>query len=70
MTRLVSKIYSLGPSPVDLEGATSRIWRLCRSMWVTQGTIVVKPAELPEGLRKAITDWADDQYGERRNGAK
>lgn len=68
MTRLVSKIYSLGPQPVDLEGAMGRIWRLCRSMWVQQGTIVVKPAELPEELRQALTAWADDQYGERRHG--
>lgn len=68
MTRLVSKIYSLGPRPVDLDGAVSRIWRLCRSMWVEQGTIVVKPSELPEGLRAGMEAWANDQYGVRRNG--
>lgn len=67
MTRLVSKIYSMGPQNVDLDGAVSRIWRLCRAMWVDQGTIVVKPAELPPHLRSAIEAWANDQYGERRN---
>lgn len=68
MTRLVSKIYSMGPRPVDGEGLAGRIWRLCRAAWVDQGTIVVKPHELPEGLRAAMTAWANDQYGERRNG--
>jgi hypothetical protein len=66
MTRLVSKIYSLGPRPVDLDGAVARIWRLCRSMWVQQGTIVVKPEELPDELRRKMESWANDQYGERR----
>lgn len=68
MTRLVSKIYSLGPRPVDLDGAMARIWRLCRAMWVEQGTIVVKPCELPDGLRAEIEAWATEQYGERRRG--
>jgi hypothetical protein len=68
MTRLVSKIYSLGPSPVDHDGAFARMRRLCRSMWVQNGTIVVKPAELPDHLRAQMTEWADDQYGERRHG--
>lgn len=68
MTRLVSRIYSLGPRTVDLDGTVGRIWRLCRAMWVEQGTIVVKPAELPDGLRAGIEAWANDQYGERRRG--
>jgi hypothetical protein len=67
MTRLVSKIYSLGPSPQDQDGAFARIWRMCRNAWVQHGTLVVKPAELPENLRQGITEWANDQYGERRN---
>ena len=67
MTRLVSKIYSMGPQTPD-PNAVPRIWRLCRAMWAQQGTIVVKPAELPEALRVPLTDWANDQYGARRNG--
>ncbi len=68
MTRLVSKIYSMGPRPVDLDGTVSRIWRLCRAAWVDQGTIVVKPSELPPELRGKMIDWANDQYGDRRHG--
>jgi hypothetical protein len=70
MTRLVSKIYRLGPSGRDDEGTFTRIWRMCRKSWVDFGTIVVKPAELPPELRAAMTQWANDQYGERRNGGR
>lgn len=69
MTRLVSKIYGMGPSAGDQEGAIARLWRMCRRSWVDFGTIVVKPAELPPELRAAMTDWANDQYGERRKPA-
>lgn len=67
MTRLVSAIYSRGPQNPDPEGTVSRLWRLCRNMWVTQGTIVVKPAELPDGLRAPMEAWANDQFGERKH---
>ena len=70
MTRLVSKIYGLGPGTPDHEGAFARIWRMCRNAWVQHGTLVVKPAELPPQLGEAITAWANEQYGERRNGGR
>ena len=68
LTRLVSAIYSRGPGNPDPDGAAARIWRLCRNMWIEQGTVVVKPAELPDGLREALTAYAEDQYGVRRHG--
>lgn len=64
MTRLVSKIYQLGPSSSqDHEGAIGRIWRMCRDAWVRCGIIVAKPNDLPPELRAAMIEWATDQYG-------
>jgi hypothetical protein len=68
MTRLVSKIYAMGPGNRDDEGAFARVWRICKNAWVQHGTIVVKPAELPPELRAAMTEWADRQFGDRRHG--
>lgn len=67
MTRLVSKIYSMGPQTPDPQ-SVPRVWRLCRAMWAQQGTIVVKPSELPADLRGPMTEWADANYGARNNG--
>lgn len=68
MTRLVSKIYGMGPGNHDHDGAFARIWRMCRNAWVQHGTIVVKPSELPPELGAAMRAWANDQYGEGRHG--
>lgn len=64
MTRLISNVYRMGPRDTSPD-AVPRIWRLCRNLWDQQGTIVVKPAELPEHLRGPMTEWANDHYGER-----
>ena len=64
MTRLVSAIYSRGPSPRDPD-ETGRLWRLCRNLWRESGTIAVRPQELPEPLRGQLKAWAEDQYGVR-----
>ena len=64
----ISPIYGMGaPSmSADPERVFYRIWRKCRDLWVEQGTIAVKPEELPEELRGPLVAWAEDQYGERR----
>lgn len=67
----ISPIYRLGPgSSPDPERAFARIWRWCRDLWVENGTIVAKPNELPDDLRKPMVDWANDNYGARKNGTK
>lgn len=68
MTRLVSKIYGLGPGNYDHEGAFARIWRMSRKAWRDHGTLVIKPKELPPELGAALTAWANEQYGEGRHG--
>lgn len=61
----ISSIYRHGPQVRQDEMTFGRLWRLCRSMWVRQGTIVVKPHEIPEPLRAGMIEWANDQYGGR-----
>lgn len=65
----ISSIYRMAaPSmPDEPDRVFSRIWAKCRDLWVEQGTIAVKPEELPEELRGPLVAWADDNYGERRN---
>lgn len=64
----ISPIYRMGAPSVqpDPDRVFARIWRWCRDFWVEQGTIAVKPDELPEELRGPMVAWADETYGERR----
>ena len=67
----ISPIYNLGAKPTpDPNRTFARIWRWCRDLWVMNGTIVAKPGELPDHLRQPMVDWANDNYGEQKDGAK
>jgi hypothetical protein len=67
----ISPIYRLAqPDTPDPDRHFARIWRWCRDLWVQNGTIVAKPAELPENIRASMIQWANDTYGEHRNGKK
>lgn len=64
----ISPIYRMAaPStPDEPDRVFSRIWSKCRDLWVEQGTIAVKPDELPDHIRGPLVAWAEDTYGERR----
>ncbi len=64
----ISPIYRMAASnvPSDPERVFHRIWAKCRDLWVEQGTIAVKPDELPDDIRAPLVAWAERNYGERR----
>lgn len=65
---LISRIYSLGPTPKSENDAMAdwcRVERLRRDAWRKCGMIAVDPVELPEPLATDMRKWAEDQYGAR-----
>lgn len=64
----ISPVYRMGQPSTrpDPDAAFARVWRWCRDLWVEQGTIAVRPDELPEELRGALVSWANEAYGHRR----
>lgn len=62
----ISPIYRLAqPAVADPDAAFARTWALCRRLWQQQGTITVRPKQLPPVLREQMTEWANREYGER-----
>lgn len=64
----ISRVYRLGArsEPHCPDAVFARVWRWCRELWVEQGTIAVRPDELPEEIREPLVAWANETYGYRR----
>lgn len=63
----ISPIYRHGPGndsrdPLEVWG---RLEAMKRKAWRDHGTIAVKPSDLPDGLRRAMEEWANLEYGAR-----
>lgn len=63
----ISPIYRHGQQADtrDPLEAWGKLESMRRKAWRDHGTIAVRPAELPHGLRAALEEWANDQYGAR-----
>lgn len=66
----ISSIYRLASDPVEQpEISFSRIWKVCRRLWVQTGTIAIRPEQAPEHIRADLVRWAEAEYGKKANGS-